>query len=119
MNPKHRPIVVWLYALCLAILVMIAIGGITRLTESGLSIVKWEPLLGAKPPMSEVEWQAKFDEYKAYPEYRVLKPDMTLVEFKTGAARDADARQLASYVEGMRRLLPDTAVEGRIIRLDE
>lgn len=82
MNPRNRPVILWLQFLCFAILVMIAIGGITRLTESGLSIVKWEPLMGALPPLNEAQWQERFAQYQAYPEYLVLKPDMTLAQFK-------------------------------------
>lgn len=82
MNPAHRPVVRWLDIVCLMILLMVLVGGVTRLTESGLSMVTWEPILGAIPPRSEAEWQMRFDQYRAYPEYQLLKKGMTLREFK-------------------------------------
>lgn len=80
--PSSRPVAAWLLALCALILSMVAVGGITRLTESGLSMVTWEPILGAVPPRGEAEWQARFDQYRQYPEFQVLRKDMTLPEFK-------------------------------------
>lgn len=79
---KSKPVVVWLVCICALILLMVAVGGITRLTESGLSMVDWKPLMGVIPPLNEEAWKSTFDRYKAYPEYRRLKPDMTLSEFK-------------------------------------
>jgi cytochrome c oxidase assembly protein subunit 15 len=64
------------------LLVMIVVGGITRLTESGLSITRWEPVSGALPPMSEEGWQAEFDLYRDSPQYRKVNAGMTLAEFK-------------------------------------
>ena len=72
----------WLGLVLGMILLMVAVGGITRLTESGLSMVTWEPILGTLPPMNEAQWEFRFDQYKQYPEYRELRPDMTLHEFK-------------------------------------
>ncbi len=65
------------------ILVMVAIGGVTRLTESGLSIVDWRPLMGVIPPLNEASWTEKYDQYKQYPEYQVLKPKLELSDFKS------------------------------------
>ena len=62
---------------------MVVIGGITRLTESGLSITEWKPVSGAIPPLSEAEWSREFDHYKAIPQYRAIHAEMTLSEFKT------------------------------------
>jgi len=73
---------VWLVAVMGLILAMVAIGGITRLTESGLSMVTWEPILGTWPPRTEAQWQHRFDQYQAYPEFKELRPDMTLTDFK-------------------------------------
>ena len=81
-NPETRTLIRWLYFLNAAILVMIAIGGTTRLTGSGLSMVDWNPIMGVIPPTTELEWQEVFDRYKAYPEYQDLRPDMKLAEFK-------------------------------------
>lgn len=64
------------------ILLMVAVGGITRLTESGLSMVTWEPILGAWPPVTETDWQFRFDQYRSYPEYQKLNRGMTMDEFK-------------------------------------
>jgi cytochrome c oxidase assembly protein subunit 15 len=82
MKPVCRPVVRWLDAVCLFILLMVLVGGVTRLTESGLSMVTWEPILGVIPPRNEAEWQMRFDQYRAHPEYQLLKKGMTLREFK-------------------------------------
>jgi cytochrome c oxidase assembly protein subunit 15 len=76
------PVRAWLVLLLVMIAAMVAIGGITRLTESGLSMVTWEPILGAKPPLDEAEWQARFDQYRQFPEFQQKKSTMTLAEFK-------------------------------------
>ncbi len=78
-----RPVAVWLLICCAMIFAMVVIGGVTRLTESGLSITEWKPVTGALPPMSEAEWQAAFERYQQIPEYRERNPDMTLAEYKT------------------------------------
>jgi cytochrome c oxidase assembly protein subunit 15 len=64
------------------VLLMVAVGGITRLTESGLSMVRWEPISGAVPPLNDAQWQAEFDAYKATPEYRKVNSGMSLSAFK-------------------------------------
>ncbi len=61
---------------------IIAIGGYTRLTNSGLSIVTWEPVSGIIPPLTEDQWQVEFDIYKQFPEFQIVNPDLTLVGFK-------------------------------------
>jgi len=73
----------WLFACCAMIVAMIVIGAITRLTESGLSIMEWAPVTGALPPTSEAEWQRLFDLYRQTGEYRTVNPDMTVAEFRT------------------------------------
>jgi cytochrome c oxidase assembly protein subunit 15 len=60
----------WLLTICAAIFVMVVIGGVTRLTHSGLSMVEWEPIMGILPPLSEDAWMATFDKYKQFPEYQ-------------------------------------------------
>ena len=62
--------------------VMIAIGGITRLTDSGLSMVDWQPVAGILPPITNNDWEEEFNHYKQYPEYKEINLDMTLSEFK-------------------------------------
>ena len=64
------------------IYVIIAIGGYTRLTNSGLSIVTWQPVSGIIPPLTEDQWQDEFDNYKQFPEFQIVNPDLTLVGFK-------------------------------------
>jgi cytochrome c oxidase assembly protein subunit 15 len=61
---------------------VLVVGGITRLTRSGLSIVEWQPLVGAVPPLSQEAWEARFRQYQAYPEFQQLRDGMTLAEFK-------------------------------------
>lgn len=73
----------WLIAMCLLIVAMVLVGGATRLTESGLSIVEWKPVTGALPPLNELAWQQAFDAYKTIPQYRELNAGMSLGEFKT------------------------------------
>lgn len=60
----------------------LVVGGITRLTESGLSIVDWAPIVGAIPPLNDAGWHEAFARYQRYPQYAILRPDMTLAEFK-------------------------------------
>lgn len=80
---KLRPVKVWLYALALLVLLMVTVGGITRLTDSGLSITSWKPLSGAIPPLSVADWQAEFDAYKQIPEFQLQNSWMDLNEFKS------------------------------------
>lgn len=79
----RKPIIYWLNTGIIMIIIMIAIGGITRLTHSGLSMVDWKPLMGSIPPLSESEWNESFDKYKAFPEYQIVNYDMTLSEYKS------------------------------------
>lgn len=78
----HRPVVFWLVTGCVLIACMVAIGGITRLTGSGLSITEWKPIMGALPPMNAAEWQEAFDKYKRIPEYTLKNQLMDLDGFK-------------------------------------
>ena len=63
--------------------VTVVVGGATRLTESGLSIVEWKPVTGVVPPLDAAQWQAEFDKYKTIPQYRERNRGMSLDEFKT------------------------------------
>ena len=63
----------WLYIGAAFILLILIVGGITRVTDSGLSMVNWKLLMGAVPPLSEESWIAKFDEYKQFPEYKEVQ----------------------------------------------
>ncbi|WP_424984584.1 heme A synthase [Microbulbifer sp. S227A] len=78
----RRGVRLWLMLLFLLVVVMIAVGGLTRLTDSGLSITEWRPVTGAMPPMSEADWQAEFDKYKQIDEFRVQNQWMDLSDFK-------------------------------------
>lgn len=75
-------ITVWLISAMIMTLSMVIIGGITRLTHSGLSMVEWKPIMGIIPPGTESEWVRTFDLYKQFPEYQQNNPTMTLSEFK-------------------------------------
>jgi cytochrome c oxidase assembly protein subunit 15 len=78
----RRGIRLWLMMLFALVVTMIAVGGLTRLTDSGLSITEWKPVTGALPPMSEAVWQEEFDKYRAIPQYELLNKGMSLAEFK-------------------------------------
>ncbi|WP_050400908.1 COX15/CtaA family protein [Bradyrhizobium embrapense] len=78
-----RAVRVWLIAVAALIALMVLVGGATRLTESGLSIVEWKPVTGALPPLTEAQWTKAFEGYKTIPQYRELNAGMTLAQFKT------------------------------------
>lgn len=78
----RRGIRAWLIILFSLVVLMIAVGGLTRLTDSGLSITEWKPVTGAIPPMDEETWQAEFEKYQQIPEYQLQNKGMTLSEFK-------------------------------------
>lgn len=79
---NERAIAVWLLACCALIFIMVVVGGATRLTRSGLSMVEWKPITGMVPPINEKEWQHSFDKYKQFPEYQKINKDMSLGEYK-------------------------------------
>ena len=72
----------WLLTVAALIFAMVLVGGATRLTESGLSIVEWKPITGTVPPLSDAAWQAEFEKYKTIPQYQQRNRGMTLAEFK-------------------------------------
>jgi cytochrome c oxidase assembly protein subunit 15 len=83
-SARHlRTIRLWLLAVAGLIFVMVLVGGATRVTESGLSIVEWQPVTGVLPPLSQAEWQSEFGKYQAIPQYRLLNRGMSLTQFKT------------------------------------
>ena len=73
----------WLLICCALVFCMILLGGVTRLTDSGLSMVRWEPISGVLPPISANQWQQEFDHYREYPEYQKINKGMSLEAFKT------------------------------------
>jgi heme a synthase len=77
--PKVR---LWLYAMTFLVFCMVIVGGATRLTDSGLSITEWRPLLGAIPPLNEADWLAAFEKYKLIPQYQIQNRGMALSDFK-------------------------------------
>jgi cytochrome c oxidase assembly protein subunit 15 len=78
----NKRVITWLLIGCILIFIMVIVGGITRLTHSGLSISNYKLISGTIPPMNQVEWNEAFDLYKQYPEYQKLNYNMTLEEFK-------------------------------------
>ncbi len=84
-SPPARdwPIAAWLLLCCAMIFAMVVLGGVTRLTHAGLSMVEWRPLIGVLPPLSETQWQTVFAKYQQHPEYQQLNDAMTLMEFKS------------------------------------
>jgi cytochrome c oxidase assembly protein subunit 15 len=77
----HRATVLWLYFCCILVGAMVILGGLTRLTHSGLSMVDWQPL-NLLPPFGDAEWQAAFERYRTSPEFRLVNSGFTLAEFK-------------------------------------
>src|SRR5262245_11500880 len=77
---RRRVVRLWLMAAAACVLATLIIGGATRLTESGLSIVEWKPVAGTLPPLSDAAWQAEFEKYQAIPQYRIVNRGMTLGE---------------------------------------
>lgn len=79
----RRQIALWLFAVAGLIFVMVIVGGLTRLTESGLSITEWKPVMGALPPMSDAAWADAFAKYQQIPQYELVNKGMTLGDFKS------------------------------------
>lgn len=82
-NPSGAAIALWLFFVAGLVVLMIIVGGATRLTDSGLSITEWKPILGAIPPLSDGDWLAAFDKYKQIPEFKLVNKNITLEGFKT------------------------------------
>ncbi|MEY8849284.1 COX15/CtaA family protein [Psychroserpens sp. XS_ASV72] len=82
MKKDNKNVIYWLLLGCVLIFIMVIVGGITRLTHSGLSISNYKLISGTIPPMNETEWQEAFDLYKQYPEYQKLNTHFTLEDFK-------------------------------------
>lgn len=79
---RLRPVRIWLYVIAALVLLMVAVGGVTRLTDSGLSITAWKPISGVLPPLSRADWQAEFEAYKQIPEFRSQNSWMQIEDFK-------------------------------------
>ena len=100
-----RAVRAWLMIVAFLIVCTLLVGGATRLTESGLSIVEWKPVTGTTPPLSEAEWSAEFEAYKKIPQYREMNQGMSLGEFKTIYWWEWTHRALARFI-GVAFLLP-------------
>ncbi len=79
----RRQIAIWLFFCSAMVFATLIVGGVTRLTHSGLSIVEWQPIVGTIPPLNQSEWDATFDKYKLTPEYQQINQQMSLDEFKS------------------------------------
>jgi len=89
---------VWLMMLFALVVTMILVGGLTRLTDSGLSITEWRPVTGAMPPLSAEAWQSEFAKYQEIPEFKVQNTDMTMSEFKVIYWWEWGHRQLGRFI---------------------
>jgi cytochrome c oxidase assembly protein subunit 15 len=76
------PVRMWLWCMAALVFAMIVVGGATRLTDSGLSITEWKPIMGAIPPLSDADWHDAFEKYKQIPEYHLVNKGMSLEAFK-------------------------------------
>src|SRR5688500_273330 len=78
----QKPIAIWLLVCCALVFAMVVVGGVTRLTHSGLSIVEWQPIVGTMPPLSQSDWDELFEKYHQTPQYKKINLGMSLDEFK-------------------------------------
>jgi len=78
----QKPIAIWLLVCCALVFAMVVVGGVTRLTDSGLSIVEWKPIVGTIPPLSESDWEEIFEQYHKTPQYKKVNQGMSPDEFK-------------------------------------
>ena len=82
-TPQDRAISHWLLICLLLIFLMVVLGGVTRLTGSGLSMVNWHPVNGSIPPLTSVQWEEEFSDYQQSPEYQKINRDMNVDDFKS------------------------------------
>ncbi|MDH2348466.1 COX15/CtaA family protein [Bradyrhizobium sp. SSUT18] len=104
-SEPHRAVRWWLISVAALIALMVLVGGATRLTESGLSIVEWKPVTGSMPPLSEAQWTEAFEAYRKIPQYRELNAGMSLSEFKEIFWWEWSHRLLGRFI-GVAYLLP-------------
>ncbi len=81
-SSNRRAVAAWLLACCALVFLIVVVGGITRLTHSGLSIVEWQPIMGTLPPLGDAQWEETFAKYRQTPEFKLRNHDMTLPGFK-------------------------------------
>ena len=89
---------IWIYSLAVLVVLMVAVGGATRLTGSGLSITEWKPVTGAIPPLTEQAWLAEFEKYRQISQYELVNKGMTLSEFKFIYGWEWGHRQLGRLI---------------------
>lgn len=97
-SAARRGIRIWLGILFVLVMIMIMVGGLTRLTDSGLSITEWKPVTGALPPMNAADWETAFTKYREIPEYQIQNKGMSLSEFKFIYWWEWGHRQLGRFV---------------------
>ncbi|MBV9078762.1 MAG: COX15/CtaA family protein [Methylobacteriaceae bacterium] len=103
--PGAHAVRAWLYSLAVLVVLMVAVGGATRLTGSGLSITEWKPVTGAIPPLTDAGWAAEFEKYRASSQYQNLNQGMSLAEFRFIYAWEWGHRQLGRLI-GLAFFLP-------------
>jgi cytochrome c oxidase assembly protein subunit 15 len=81
-SDRSRAVAVWLGCVAAVVVAMVLVGGLTRLTGSGLSITQWKPITGVAPPLGEAQWRAEFARYQAIPQFRLVNPHMGLDQFR-------------------------------------
>jgi cytochrome c oxidase assembly protein subunit 15 len=104
-SDRSRAVAIWLLVTAALVVAMVVVGGLTRLTGSGLSITQWKPVSGVLPPLGDIQWQAEFARYRAIPQFRFVNPDMTLAQFRFIYFWEWSHRLLARLV-GVVFLLP-------------
>jgi len=104
-NKENKPLIIWVSTLILMLFTLVLVGGATRVTDSGLSITEWEPVIGILPPFSLESWMFEFEKYKKIPEYTLINYQMSLSEFKVIYLWEWGHRFLARIV-GLIALLP-------------
>jgi cytochrome c oxidase assembly protein subunit 15 len=82
-SDRSRPVAIWLFAVAFVVLAMVVVGGLTRMTGSGLSITEWKPISGVLPPLSHQAWMLEFQNYQRIPQYRYINAGMSLDAFKS------------------------------------
>ena len=89
---------IWLWGVALLVILMVLVGGATRLTGSGLSITQWRPVTGALPPLSTADWAAEFARYRESPQYQLLNAGMSLADFQSIYWWEWGHRQLGRFI---------------------
>ncbi|ODH29217.1 hypothetical protein ACO22_03805 [Paracoccidioides brasiliensis] len=102
---SSKVVAYWLLGSAASVFGIVVFGGLTRLTESGLSITEWRPVTGSLPPFNTADWESEFEKYRSFPEYQVLRPNMTLSEFKFIYYMEWIHRQWGRFV-GLSFVLP-------------